>query len=573
MSCDGSADLIEDISGAIHTAIAGIDDTILTQNDFTKPYTISKSGRYILSENIMFNFYPNPYDIFDVETTGNDLFGFPAGIKITAKNVILDLSGHTIFQGVQDFCVQRFFALIQLNNSPFAIGAGPIPQSRCTLESASYCIIRNGELGLTSHQAVLGNDNSNLIFEDLKISDFEVTGVTLNNVNTAYFNRVTITRSIGVNRILPVSPYWSSLIFNYRLLKLTFLKFFITVCEQNSIVNTNNHIRSALTPFLNVIYNNRTLTCIYEQIKHLACKIYPYNKFLFNESKLSPCGVHGIKITGPNPSVTQFHQTIDDDPEKRKSQNIFIWDSSINKLIAQVNPTVCVTKNKKNVHIGAGLKLTADIMNSKIVQSLLSTMSLLRRNPRIAPFIRTNVDDTVINFVKTGENPNGIMGFDGAFDMMGHLNKGVMALRIGSTCHVDLSGVIITNIRNLGKQLNPCVLDCLKKKYKVCKIDMSSDTFLSPMNYHGTYAMGAIFSGSENCDISKCDIYDITAPYGAAVGLAVNNVCKTINISDTNIYDLVSCSTCFDSATFVIDEKSTNIATTNLKLNPASTTA
>ena len=60
------------------------------------------------------------------------------------------------------------------------------------------------------------NDNTNIIFEDLKISDFEVTGVTLNNVKTAYFNRVTITRSIGVNRILPVSAYWSSLIFNYR---------------------------------------------------------------------------------------------------------------------------------------------------------------------------------------------------------------------------------------------------------------------------------------------------------------------------------------------------------------------
>jgi hypothetical protein len=564
---------MSDITTTITTAIAGIDDTILTQSDFLKPYTISKPGKYILSENIMLNFYPKPYDIFDVESTGNDLFGFPAGIKITADNVILDLSGNTIFQSVQDFCVQRFFAVIQLNNSPFAIGAGPIPEARCSLESANYCIIRNGEIGLSSHQAILGNDNTNIIFEDLKISDFEVTGVTLNNVKTAYFNRVTIIRSIGVNRILPVSAYWSSLIFNYRLLKLTFLKFFITVCEQNSIVNTNNHIRNALTPFLNVIYSNRTLTCIYEQMRHLACKIYPYNRFLFNESKLSPCIVHGIKITGPKPSISQFHQTINDDPERRKSQNIFIYDSSINNLIAQVDPTICITKNKKPIHVGAGLKLTADILNAKVVHDLLSTMSLLGRNPKIAPFIRTHVDDTVIHFLATGKNPNSIMGFDGAMDMMGHVQKGVMGLRVGSTCHVDLSGVIITNIRNLGKQLNPCAIDCLKKKYNVSQLDMTSDTFLSPMNYSGTYAMGAIFSGSENCDISNCDFYDITAPNGAAVGLAINNVSKTINISDTNIYDLVSCKTCFDSATFVIDEASTNIATNNLKMNPGSTTS
>ena len=77
-------------------------------------------------------------------------------------------------------------------------------------------------MGLSAHQAILGNDNDNFILEDLKIVDYEVTAVTLNNVNTVYFNNVSIDRSIGVERILPVSPYFSGLIFNYRLLKLTF---------------------------------------------------------------------------------------------------------------------------------------------------------------------------------------------------------------------------------------------------------------------------------------------------------------------------------------------------------------
>ena len=72
MSCDGLANSMSDITTTITTAIAGIDDTILTQSDFLKPYTISKPGKYILSENIMLNFYPKPYDIFDVESTGND---------------------------------------------------------------------------------------------------------------------------------------------------------------------------------------------------------------------------------------------------------------------------------------------------------------------------------------------------------------------------------------------------------------------------------------------------------------------------------------------------------------------
>ena len=61
----------------------------ITQADFTKPYIIDKPGKYILQEDIKVNFYPTPYDIFDVQSTGNDLFGFPAAIKITAEGVDL----------------------------------------------------------------------------------------------------------------------------------------------------------------------------------------------------------------------------------------------------------------------------------------------------------------------------------------------------------------------------------------------------------------------------------------------------------------------------------------------------
>ena len=225
MSCDGSLNTIAHIKSEISdNSMNRL--VILTQSDFNQPYVIKEAGTYRLGENIQLNFYKSPYDILNVESTKDDLFGFPAGIKICAKYVTLDLNGFTLYQSPPDFCVQRFFALIQLNNSPFSINHGPIPEARCKLESASYCVIKNGQLGLSAHQAVLGNDNNNIIFEDLDIADFEVTGITLNNINNVYFTNIHISRSIGVNRLLAVSPYFSGLIFNYRLLKLTFLKFF-----------------------------------------------------------------------------------------------------------------------------------------------------------------------------------------------------------------------------------------------------------------------------------------------------------------------------------------------------------
>ena len=571
MSCTTDASGINDISGAIHAATS--DSYLLSQSDFTSPYVIDKPGIYTLTEDINLHFYPNPYDIFNVESTGDDFFGFPAGIKIVTSNVILDLSGHTLYQSPQDFCVQRFFALIQLNNSPFPINKGPIPESNTTLESATYCMIINGELGLTSHQAVLGNDNSHLVFQDLVIKDFEVSGFTLNNVDTVYFQNVTIDRSIGIQRALPVSPYFSGLIFNYRLLKLTYLKFFLNTAEATSIINTNNHIRSYLTPFLNVIYSFSSLTCIYDQLKLVAYKCYPYLVFLFNDSKFSVCGMHGIKITGPNPSISEYHNSLDEDVEGRFSKHIYIYDSSINQIKGVVGETLLVTKCGELVHIGAGLKLSAALLSSKVICDILKTMSLLTLNPNVQGFIQTSVTGEVVNFVTTGENPTGHMGFTRSHDIMGHLNKGVHGIRIGSACHVEASGVNITNIVNEGTAVDPQLISCLRKKYTFGEVAYSPSSFLTPINYTGTYAIGTIFSGSELCDLSNVNISDITAPYGAAVGLAINNVSENFSIANTNIYDLVSNTCSFDSATFVVDVKSKNITTNNLVLNPASLTS
>jgi len=571
MSCTTDASGINDISGVIHAATS--DAYLLTQEDFAVPYVIDKPGIYTLTEDIKINFYPKPYDIFNVETTGDDFFGFPAAIKIVAKHVILDLSGHTLYQSPQDFCVQRFFALIQLNNSPFPLNHGPIPESKSTLTAASYCMIINGELGLTAHQAVLGNDNSHLVFQDLVVKDFEVTGFTLNNVETAYFQNVTIARSIGVQRALPVSPYFSGLIFNYRLLKLTYLKFFLSTVEAQSVINTNNHIRANLTPFLNVIYSYSSLSCIYDQLKHVAYKCYPYLVFLFNDSQLSPCGMHGIKITGPNPSISKYHNSLDEDTEKRFSKHIYIYDSSINQIKGKVGEQLLVTKCSKIVHIGAGLKLGASLLSSKVICDLLKTMALLTLNPNVKGFIRTTVDSEVVNFVISGKNPTGHMGFTRSHDIMGHLNKGVHGIRFGSSCHVELSGVDITNIVNEGTALDPATVDCLRKKYTFGEVEFAPSSFLTPINYTGTYAIGAIFSGCEICDISDVNIYDITAPYGASVGLGINNVCENFSVANTNIYDLVSNTNSFDSATFVVDVKSKNVTTNNLVLNPAGTSS
>ena len=69
-TCDETNDhhtkLLADIQQKI-TDSGNTDTTSLTQADFTKPYVISKPGKYQLAEDIKINFYPAPYDIFDVQ--------------------------------------------------------------------------------------------------------------------------------------------------------------------------------------------------------------------------------------------------------------------------------------------------------------------------------------------------------------------------------------------------------------------------------------------------------------------------------------------------------------------------
>ena len=91
-TCDNENLNLTDLKDKIEDAIekggydlANDNPTPISQADFTKPYIIDKPGKYILQEDIKVNFYPAPYDIFDVQSTGNDLFGFPAAIKITAR--------------------------------------------------------------------------------------------------------------------------------------------------------------------------------------------------------------------------------------------------------------------------------------------------------------------------------------------------------------------------------------------------------------------------------------------------------------------------------------------------------
>ena len=125
---------------------------------------ISTPGTYKLCSDITFGpngpTQPNeiPSEIaFDPDLSNyaeNEFgLGFFAALVIAADDVTLYLNGHTIEQSAGHALMQRFFAVIELANSPFIPGAGPAQ----FVSDGAYAAANNvnifgpGVIGRSSH--------------------------------------------------------------------------------------------------------------------------------------------------------------------------------------------------------------------------------------------------------------------------------------------------------------------------------------------------------------------------------------------------------------------------------------
>ena len=148
-------------------------------------YRITRSGTYMLTENIIFN--PNKYDnnqpradqakAYPVEN--GYVLGFFAAITVETENVIIDLNGFSIQLHNMFNLRQRFCALIELASSPFIPKQGPA-NFGSSITAGTNVIIKNGTLGQVSHHGIHGNGCKNVHIENIEFKDFEVAAVSIN---------------------------------------------------------------------------------------------------------------------------------------------------------------------------------------------------------------------------------------------------------------------------------------------------------------------------------------------------------------------------------------------------------
>jgi hypothetical protein len=164
----------------------------LRQADFARgTYRILQPGTYVLMEDIVFDPRPRTEVAHDVLTYrfpdrsrapyDDDAYrlGFFAAVTVQADDVVLDLNGFGIGQSAAHYALQRFFAVVELADQPFAPKDGPFSAGD-ELVAASRCTVKNGRLGLSSHYGIHGNSNTHVTLRDLVIESFEVAAIHLN---------------------------------------------------------------------------------------------------------------------------------------------------------------------------------------------------------------------------------------------------------------------------------------------------------------------------------------------------------------------------------------------------------
>ena len=193
----------------------------IRQSDFANgTVRITKPGIYVLKEDIVF--HPNPGD--DFQPLAKDIvsgkypipgpfqLGFFAAVTIEARDVILDLNGHSIKQSLEHFLQQRFYATIELGSSPFISNQGPSMGITGDYKAPCIITVMNGKLGLSSHHGIHGNkkpdEHSNILLYKLLIEDFQVAGIALNGASNSVLCDLEVRNTNGAaasNQSVPIN--------------------------------------------------------------------------------------------------------------------------------------------------------------------------------------------------------------------------------------------------------------------------------------------------------------------------------------------------------------------------------
>ena len=456
------SNILENFSFDNNTPYATV---FLRQADFNNgTVRITKPGKYVLLENITFNpnedndFSPTPQQIssglYPELMNGPYHLGFFAAITIETNNVILDLNGKTLKQSENHAFQQRFYANIELANSPFIPKQGPGDFNGNTgFKSGNNVLILNGTLERSSHHGIHANSATNLCLYKLDIKNFEVAGIALNGSTNSIISDINIHDNTQHIHVLS------------------------TYSQARFIRKHVNSINDASS--INILGNDITANTIKTQINNELDKTFtafkkgvslPDNIFKNPKPEKGYDGnVYGMVLNVNGVVINDFIKERTDKMTGNKDiylNNINISNLSSNPLellgISDISGSCSINEAYgKNVQAGpvGGIIQFENIVSDKknidgiYVDNILSNAQFLvskySKKPKITKCILdwasqgTNLKDKAITRA-------GYYYVSGR-DSMGHTMKGNIGLFISGGINIKGNNINITNIKNIAE--------------------------------------------------------------------------------------------------------------------------
>lgn len=477
-------------------------------------YIIDQPGHYKLCQNIVFkpnedNDFRPKADQVEYQTRGYSL-GFFAAISIKANDVLLDLNGYSLEQSREHYLQQRFFALIELADSPFIPTQGPLPGQGEGIACAENVIITNGYLGLSSHHSIHGNFNKKVLLEKLCMVDFEIAAVALNGADGVLYHKLHIGPN---NHRVPILATYSAGRFAQQ----------YAMEVLNRFPDLDPVLLSRVRSSMNVLEDR--MAKVFREIMKYGNTRDP----LFQNVKEIPDGnTYGILFHTPGVAVDDF---ITENVDTDFTENVYLSKVCIQGLKASINEVIALSgkdgKGIQNDVAGAVFqieKVTGKDGRYKAnpvadLQLVLAEVSLA-----VGGLGKSNITQDTIDWSRSGSSIDVLLEKGYVYkcngDSMFHVNKGVMAYRLDGVKNAELYKCSCYGITNYGRLGN----EKLAGAYAVSHDQQKRE------GYHGTACMGYVFSYCSKVELLKSLVCDIVSKHGDATGVKIINDSQDIDL-------------------------------------------
>lgn len=499
----------------------------LKQSDFNNgSVRIRVPGIYVLTENIIFNpnesndFLPTQEQIssglYPTNMMGPWHLGFFAAITVETDNVIIDMNGFTLEQSKKHSFQQRFYANIELANSPFVTKQGPSNfQGGTPYKAANNVLIYNSNqnttsyLGKSSHHGIHANVANNVVIYNIYFKEYEVAAIALNGTTLGVLSDI---YALNTDKNVPILSTYSQA----RFIR-TFLKA-IEAAQPNLELNSKkiSDVHKTLQDDLDYTFNKFFSTGSIPD-KFTDGRV----NYFKNQNIGYDANVYGIVLNVRGVVINDFFK--ERTSEMVGNENIHLDNITINNVCSHPVEIIGVNSNPQTGSAYGGkaqagplgdiLEIT-NIQNKdtgKYVGTSLSDAQLIIKKSGMfdPPKTKTlNIQNDIVTWSENGSDIKTIINSeDGSYyyvgggDSMGHHMKGNIGLFISAGLNLTGKGINISNVDNKG-------------------IDVGNSPFRpivpDPQLKTGSNSAGLLFTGSSNVTFYNTNISNIKTDQGEA---------------------------------------------------------